>query len=98
MKPSEVPFWTNASLPVKGRLVLVLPLAALLVTLVLAWWVVGQERDNQGGVLQAMQVHTGVSEISALLASADAGVHEYLLTGKSQYLDKYAQAQNRLAQ
>ncbi|BDW81162.1 histidine kinase [Erythrobacter sp. Dej080120_24] len=86
-------FWTDRPLAYKGLVVIALPLAILLGSLVSLYLASTAESRAEDDVRRAFAIQRDTYQVHALLAEAAAGVRGYALTREGQFLDNYRQAE-----
>ncbi len=84
------------SLTTKGILVVALPVCALLAAMVVFYLFQRQTRDAAAWVEHTYQVRGEIRRLVARLATADAALHSYLLTGRVSFLDPYWNARREI--
>ena len=89
-------FWPDRPLAVKGMVVVALPLAALLGSLVSLYLASNAEIRAESDVRRAFAIQRDTYQVHALLAEATAGVRSYALTNEQRFLDPYRKAQSEL--
>ena len=89
-------FWADRPLAVKGMVVVALPLAALLGSLVSLYLASNAEIRAESDVRRAFAIQRDTYQVHALLAEATAGVRSYALTNEQRFLDPYRKAQSEL--
>ncbi|WP_421989934.1 ATP-binding protein [Qipengyuania sp.] len=91
--PALARFWADRPLAVKGLVVIVLPLAVLLGSLVSLYLASNAETRAEDDVRRAFAIQRDTYQVHALLAEAAAGVRGYVLTGEDRFLEPYRNAQ-----
>ncbi|MBO6525467.1 ATP-binding protein [Erythrobacter sp.] len=91
--PALARFWADRPLAVKGLVVIVLPLAVLLGSLVSLYLASNAETRAEDDVRRAFAIQRDTYQVHALLAEAAAGVRGYVLTGEDRFLEPYRKAQ-----
>lgn len=86
-------FWANRSLAIKGLVVIALPLAVLLGSLLSLYLASNAEARAEDDVRRAFAIQRDTYQVHALLAEAAAGVRGYVLTGDNRFLAPFRQAQ-----
>ena len=89
-------FWADRPLAVKGLVVVILPLAILLGSLVSLYLASSAETRAENDVRRAFAIQRDTYQVHALLAEAAAGVRGYVLTGEERFLQSYRQAQDEV--
>ena len=89
-------YWADRSLTVKGLVVVALPLAILLGSLVSLYLASNAETRAESDVRRAFAIQRDTYQVHALLAEAASGVRGYVLTNEDRFLDPYRKAQNDL--
>ena len=89
-------YWADRSLAVKGLVVVALPLAILLGSLVSLYLASNAETRAESDVRRAFAIQRDTYQVHALLAEAAAGVRGYVLTGEAPFLEPYRKAQAEL--
>lgn len=94
--PARAParFWADRPLAVKGLVLIVLPLAVLLGSLVSLYLASNAETRAEDDVRRAFAIQRDTYQVHALLAEAAAGVRGYVLTGQDRFLLPYRKAQS----
>ncbi|MBO6766869.1 MAG: PAS domain S-box protein [Erythrobacter sp.] len=92
--PALARFWADRPLAVKGLVVIVLPLAVLLGSLVSLYLASNAETRAEDDVRRAFAIQRDTYQVHALLAEAAAGVRGYVLTGEDRFLEPYRKAQD----
>ncbi|MHA7819862.1 MAG: sensor histidine kinase [Erythrobacter sp.] len=85
--------WTDRPLTFKGLVVIALPLAILLVSLVSLYLASSAETRAEDDVRRAFTIQRDIYQVHAQLAEAAAGVRGYVLTGEERFLEQYRQAE-----
>jgi len=88
--------WTDRPLAFKGLVVVALPLAILLVSLVSLYVASSAETRAEDDVRRAFAIQRDVYQVHALLAEAATGVRGYALTGEERFLKPYQDAKIEL--
>ncbi|UAB77643.1 PAS domain S-box protein [Erythrobacter sp. SCSIO 43205] len=89
-------FWTDRPLAFKGLVVVALPLAVLLGSLVSLYLAASAETRAEDDVRRAFAIQRDVYQVHALLAEAAAGVRGYALTREERFLAPYYTAERDL--
>jgi len=89
-------FWTDRPLAFKGLVVVALPLAVLLGSLVSLYLASSAETRAEDDVRRAFAIQRDVYQVHALLAEAAAGVRGYALTREERFLEPYYTAERDL--
>lgn len=87
-----------ADLPLraKGIVIITVPLALLLAALVSVFVADRQSRIAEDQVRVTLEIQSGIQEIHALIAEAATAMRGYLLTGRTDFLDPFNRAEDRL--
>lgn len=85
--------WTDRPLAFKGLVVIALPLAILLVSLVSLYLASSAEARAEDDVRRAFAIQRDIYQVHAQLAEAAAGVRGYVLTREERFLEQYRQAE-----
>lgn len=88
--------WTDRPLAFKGLVVIALPLAILLVSLVSLYVASTAETRAEDDVRRAFAIQRDIYQVHALLAEAAAGVRGYALTGEERFLEPYRTSESEL--
>ncbi|MGB3472481.1 MAG: PAS domain S-box protein [Erythrobacter sp.] len=88
--------WTDRPLAFKGLVVVALPLAILLGSLVSLYFASTAETRAEDDVRRAFAIQRDIYQVHALLAEAATGVRGYALTGEERFLDPYRKAEAEL--
>ncbi|MGZ2460619.1 PAS domain S-box-containing protein [Rhizobium anhuiense] len=90
--------WRFADLPLraKGIVIITVPLALLLAALVSVFVADRQSRIAEDQVRVTLEIQSGIQEIHASIAEAATAMRGYLLTGRSDFLDPFDRAEDRL--
>lgn len=91
-------FWADRRLAFKGLVVIALPLAILLGSLVSLYIASNAEVRAENDVRRAFAIQRDTYQVHALLAEAAAGVRGYALTGQERFLEPYRKAEADLPQ
>jgi len=86
-------FWADRRLALKGLVVIALPLAILLGSLVSLYIASNAEARAENDVRRAFAIQRDTYQVHALLAEAAAGVRGYALTGQERFLEPYRKAE-----
>ncbi len=86
-------FWTDRPLAFKGLVVIALPLAILLGSLVSLYLASSAETRAEDDVRRAFAIQRDTYQVHALLAEAAAGVRGYVLTREDRFLEPYRRAE-----
>ncbi|RIV79952.1 PAS domain S-box protein [Pelagerythrobacter aerophilus] len=89
-------FWANRSLAIKGLVVIALPLAVLLGSLLSLYLASNAEARAEDDVRRAFAIQRDTYQVHALLAEAAAGVRGYVLTGDNRFLAPFRKAQREV--
>ncbi|MFB9241080.1 CHASE3 domain-containing protein [Massilia antarctica] len=89
-------WWSNRSLRIKGLVLIAVPLVILLGALASGYLMGAESRRAQQGVQRTLQIQHDIQEVHTLLAEAATGVRGYLLTGRSNFLERYRIAETEL--
>jgi PAS domain S-box-containing protein len=89
-------FWADRPLAFKGLVVIALPLAILLGSLVSLYLASSAETRAEDDVRRAFAIQRDVYQVHALLAEAATGVRGYALTGEDRFLEAYRKAETGL--
>nr|WP_247712257.1 PAS domain S-box protein [Qipengyuania qiaonensis] len=89
-------FWTDRPLAFKGLVVVALPLAVLLGSLISLYVASSAETRAEDDVRRAFAIQRDIYQVHALLAEAATGVRGYALTGEERFLEPYRKAQAEL--
>ena len=89
-----VRLWTDRPLAFKGLVVIALPLAILLGSLMSLYLASSAEARAEDDVRRAFAIQRDIYQVHALLAEAAAGVRGYVLTREDRFLEQYRQAEN----
>lgn len=89
-------FWTDRPLAFKGLVVVALPLAILLSSLISLYLASNAETRAEDDVRRAFAIQRDTYQVHALLAEAAAGARGYVLTGQTQFLEPYRKAEAEL--
>ncbi|WP_414815358.1 ATP-binding protein [Rhizobium sp. IY2] len=87
-----------ADLPLraKGIVIITVPLALLLAALASVFVADRQSRIAEDQVRVTLEIQSGIQEIHASIAEAATAMRGYLLTGRSDFLDPFDRAEDRL--
>lgn len=85
--------WTDRPLAFKGLVVVALPLAILLGSLVSLYVASTAETRAEDDVRRAFAIQRDIYQVHALLAEAATGVRGYALTGEERFLEPYRKAE-----
>ncbi|MGO7171136.1 ATP-binding protein [Rhizobium leguminosarum] len=87
-----------ADLPLrtKGIVIITVPLALLLAALASVFVADRQSRIAEDQVRVTLEIQSGIQEIHALIAEAATAMRGYLLTGRTDFLDPFNRAEDRL--
>lgn len=87
-----------ADLPLraKGIVIIMVPLALLLAALASVFVADRQSRIAEDQVRVTLEIQSGIQEIHALIAEAATAMRGYLLTGRTDFLDPFNRAEDRL--
>ncbi|ARM92040.1 sensor histidine kinase protein (plasmid) [Rhizobium sp. CIAT894] len=87
-----------ADLPLraKGIVIVTVPLALLLAALASVFVADRQSRIAEDQVRVTLEIQSGIQEIHALIAEAATAMRGYLLTGRTDFLDPFNRAEDRL--
>ena len=88
--------WTDRPLRGKSLVIIALPLAVLLISLVLVYVTERQTSRVEDDVRRALRVQGDVQAVHSLLAEAAASVRGYLLIQRSDFLPSYRSAVERI--
>jgi len=88
--------WTDRTLALKGLVVIALPLAILLVSLVSLYVASTAETRAEDDVRRAFAIQRDIYQVHALLAEAATGVRGYALTGEERFLEPYRKVESEL--
>lgn len=88
--------WTDRPLRSKSLVIIALPLAVLLISLVLVYVTERQTSRVEDDVRRALRVQGDVQAVHSLLAEAAASVRGYLLIQRSDFLPSYRSAVERI--
>jgi len=86
------PGWADQPLRIKGLVVVVLPLSAMLAVLLSMTLVERQSAEAEDYVRLTLQIQGDIQQVHTLLESAGTGVRGYLLTGGTDFLAPYDRA------
>ena len=86
------PGWADQPLRIKGLVVVVLPLSAMLTVLLSMTLVERQSAEAEDYVRLTLQIQGDIQQVHTLLESAGTGVRGYLLTGGTDFLAPYDRA------
>jgi PAS domain S-box-containing protein len=90
--------WANMPLRAKGRVVVAIPLTALLVATGSFYWVRQQNRRAEAWVRHTLEVRETIQSLLTLIVDAQTGTRGYLLTGRQNFLAPYLKAREPLPQ
>ncbi|MFS8148346.1 ATP-binding protein [Rhizobium sp. BR 249] len=87
-----------ADLPLraKGIVIIMVPLALLLAALASVFVADRQSRIAEDQVRVTLEIQSGIQELHALIAEAATAMRGYLLTGRTDFLDPFNRAEDRL--
>ncbi|WP_326891815.1 PAS domain S-box protein (plasmid) [Rhizobium beringeri] len=90
--------WRFADLPLraKGIVIITVPLALLLAALASVFVADRQSRIAEDQVRVTLEIQSGIQEIHASIAEAATAMRGYLLTGRTDFLDPFNRAEERL--
>lgn len=88
--------WTDRPLAFKGLVVIALPLAILLVSLVSLYLASNAETRAEDDVRRAFAIQRDTYQVHAMLAEAAGGVRGYVLTQEDRFLEPYRTAEANL--
>ncbi|MBB4235728.1 sensor histidine kinase [Rhizobium esperanzae] len=80
----------------KGIVIVTVPLALLLAALASVFVADRQSRIAEDQVRVTLEIQSGIQEIHALIAEAATAMRGYLLTGRTDFLDPFNRAEDRL--
>ncbi len=86
----------HLSLTTKGILVVAIPVCALLAAMAMLYQFQRQTHETAEWVAHTYQVRGEIRRVLVRLTSADAAVHEFLLTGRESFLEPYWRARRVL--
>ncbi len=90
------PGWADQPLRIKGLVVVVLPLSAMLAVLLSMTLVERQSAEAEDYVRLTLQIQGDIQQVHTLLESAGTGVRGYLLTRSTDFLAPYDRALDEL--
>lgn len=90
------PGWADQPLRIKGLVVVVLPLSAMLAVLLSMTLVERQSAEAEDYVRLTLQIQGDIQQVHTLLESAGTGVRGYLLTRSTDFLAPYDRALEEL--
>ncbi|TBZ94018.1 PAS domain S-box protein [Rhizobium leguminosarum bv. viciae] len=90
--------WRFADLPLraKGIVIITVPLALLFAALASVFVADRQSRIAEDQVRVTLEIQSGIQEIHASIAEAATAMRGYLLTGRTDFLDPFNRAEERL--
>ncbi|MDF0699289.1 ATP-binding protein [Rhizobium sp. MC63] len=91
-----MPRFANLPLRAKGIVIIMVPLALLLTALASVFVADRQSRIAEDQVRVTLEIQSGIQELHALIAEAATAMRGYLLTGRSDFLDPFSRAEDRL--
>ena len=97
-RTSVMKLWVNLPLAIKGVVVVAVPLAILLVSMVSLFFASMAEAQAEDDVRATFAIQNDIHEIHALLAEAAGGMRGYLLTGQETFLQPYFKAEANMPQ
>lgn len=89
-------FWTDRPLAFKGLVVVALPLAILLGSLVSLYLASNAEARAEDDVRRAFAIQRDIYQVHALLAEAAGGVRGFVLTREDRFLEQYRTAEESI--
>lgn len=90
---SVMKLWVNLPLAIKGVVVVAVPLAILLTSVVSLYFASMAEAQAEDDVRATFAIQNDIHEVHALLAEAAGGMRGYLLTGQQRFLEPYFKAE-----
>lgn len=90
---SVMKLWVNLPLAIKGVVVVAVPLAILLTSVVSLYFASMVEAQAEDDVRATFAIQNDIHEVHALLAEAAGGMRGYLLTGQQRFLEPYFKAE-----
>lgn len=91
-----MPRFADLPLRAKGIVIIMVPLALLLAALASVFIADRQSRIAEDQVRVTLEIQSGIQELHALIAEAATAMRGYLLTGRSDFLDPFNRAEDRL--
>ena len=85
-------WWLRLPVPVKGGVVLALPLAALLIVTTSSLILQHTEQDERAMTRAAITLNTTATQVSQDAVNAETGVRGYIATANPVFLDPYRQS------
>ncbi|MBD2071019.1 response regulator [Leptolyngbya sp. FACHB-671] len=89
-------FWSRLSIRSKGTVVIALPILCLAIAIVISSLLSRRVELAEQEVKHTQEVQLHSEQILRLLVDAETGVRGYLLTGNSEFLEPYSNAQDKL--
>lgn len=86
-------FWVNLPITIKGVVVVAVPLAILLASVVSLFFASMAEAQAEDDVRATFAIQNDIHEVHALLAEAAGGMRGFLLTGQETFLQPYFKAE-----
>ena len=93
---SPARYWADRPLAIKGLVVIALPLAVLLGSLLSLYLASNAEARAEDDVRRAFAIQRDTYQVHALLAEAAAGVRGYVLTRDDRFLAPFREAQREV--
>jgi len=89
-------WWKKLSLRWKGRISIVLPLTAVLISSLFAFFGNNRRSEIQSDIERKFAIVSNFNEVLTLMVNAETGMRGYQLTKKDEFLQPYQLAQNDL--
>lgn len=96
MSRSRWVHWADWSLGAKSTAALALPLTLLAVALIFSYRLQQDIAETEADVRRALGIQAEIQTLDSLIAASAMGVRGYLLTGRSEFLAPYGEAQDEL--
>jgi len=88
--------WFNLSLMIKGAVVITIPLACILFSVIALYIFQRQRNELDEWIRRAFQAGSRIQSVITLLADAESGVRGFLVTREAKYLDPFYTSQKGL--
>ncbi len=88
--------WRRIPLRVQGKILVILPLLAVTISAVLAFYGNHQRAQIEADIQRHFQTVRGLNEVLTVMVNAETGMRGYLLTKRDEFLRPYATASQKL--
>ena len=88
--------WRRIPLRMQGRLLVILPLLAITISAIFAFFGNRQRGNIQADIQRHFQMVRGLNEVVTLMVNAETGMRGYLLTKRDEFLEPHATASQKL--